>query len=285
MTTLLSAAVSQARERFTQAGLADAAIEARILIGGLLGLSSTEVFTSGDRVLSDEEQQTIFSAIERRVGREPVHRILGRREFYGLDLMLSPETLEPRPDTEMLVDTMLPHVERILAAKGTVRILDMGTGTGAICLALLKECPQARGVGSDISQGALETAALNAANNGVADRFSTIRSDWFASIEGRFDIIVSNPPYIRTDVIEHLDREVRTFDPIAALDGGIDGLEPYRMISEGAGDFLEDEGVIGVEIGFDQKHEVGSIFSGRGFRPIASVKDYGGNDRVMVFGI
>jgi release factor glutamine methyltransferase len=282
--TTLSSVVSEARSRLSQAGFADAAIETRILIGGLLGLSSTEVFIHGDRILSDDERLKITSAVERRLRHEPVHRILGRREFYGLDLTLSADTLEPRPDTEVLVETLLPHLERIIATKGGARMLDMGTGTGAICLALLKQCPLATGIGSDIAPGALETALRNAGINGVADRFSTCVSDWFANIDGRFDIIVSNPPYIRSDVIPNLDRDVREFDPMAALDGGSDGLDPYRSIALDADRYLEDGGVIGVEIGFDQREDVGAIFQVQGYRLLACVKDYGGNDRVMLFG-
>lgn len=287
-TTTLGAAVAGARSRFTAAGLADAAIEARLLIGGLLGLSSTEVFTGGEQVLTAEELAAIEEAVARRLKREPVHRILGSREFHGMDLRLSAETLEPRPDTEVLVETMLPHVRQIVAAKGAARLLDLGTGTGAIILALLKECPQAHGIGSDISDGALKTAAGNAARLGLADRFSALRSHWFDEMRatgnfGYFDIIVSNPPYIRSDVIPALEPEVREFDPLAALDGGPDGLDAYRAIATGAGDFLEKDGVIGVEIGFDQKESVSAIFSSAGFTLAQARRDYGDNDRVLVF--
>ncbi|MGK6313132.1 peptide chain release factor N(5)-glutamine methyltransferase [Neorhizobium sp. DT-125] len=281
--TTLAAAVAGAKGRFTEAGLPDAAIEARLLIGGLLGLSSTEVFTGSGRVLTDDEKARITNAVERRLKREPVHRILGSREFHGMDLLLSKETLEPRPDTEILVDCLLPHVRQIVAAKGAARLLDLGTGTGAIILALLKESPQAKGIGSDISEDALRTAAENAARTGSAERFEAIRSDWFENISGRFDIIVSNPPYIRSDVIPSLEPEVRDFDPPAALDGGPDGLFPYRAIAAGAGDFLEKGGVIGVEIGFDQKEAVTAIFRSAGFKLVQAARDYGDNDRVLVF--
>ena len=281
--TTLGAAVTDARSRFSAAGLPDAAIEARLLIGGLLGLSSTEVFTGGERLLTEEETSRISKAVERRLKREPVHRILGLREFHGMELLISKETLEPRPDTETLVDSMLAYVRQIVADKGSARILDLGTGTGAVVLALLKESPKAQGIGSDISQDALQTAARNAARQGMAERFQAVRSHWFDAISGRFDIIVSNPPYIRSDVIPALDPEVRDFDPLAALDGGPDGLEAYRAIAASAGDFLEKDGVIGVEIGFDQKETVTAIFRVAGFTPVEAVRDYGDNDRVLVF--
>ncbi|MGU4174294.1 HemK/PrmC family methyltransferase, partial [Pseudomonas aeruginosa] len=159
----------------------------------------------------------------------------------------------------------------------------MGTGTGAICLALLKECPEATGIGSDISADALETAARNAARNDLGARFEAIRSDWFEKISGRFDIIVSNPPYIRTDIVATLGQEVRIHDPMAALDGGQDGLAPYRLIAADAGRFLVENGIVGVEIGFDQRLDVSAIFASHGFSLLDAVKDYGGNDRVLTF--
>ena len=279
----LGTAVAQARARFAAAGLPDAAMEARILIGGLLGLSSTEVFSQGERRMTEAELARIADAVERRLNREPVHRILGHREFFGMDLVLSRETLEPRPDTEILVETLLPRMGQIVADKGRARILDLGTGTGAILLALLKECPQAQGLGSDISEDALSTARLNARRLGVDDRFEAVRSRWFEKISGRFDIIVSNPPYIRADVIPALEPEVRDFDPMAALDGGPDGLDAYRAIAEEAGHFLDNNGIIGVEIGFDQRESVGAIFAGAGWALLQAARDYGGNDRVLVF--
>jgi len=281
--TTLSAAVTEARNRFSEAGLSDAAIEARLLIGGLLKLTSTEVFTGGERVLTEDELARISNAVERRLKREPVHRILGSREFHGVDLLISKETLEPRPDTEILVDSVLPYMRQIVAAKGAARLLDLGTGTGAIILALLKESPEAQGIGSDISEDALKTAAENAARLGLSERFEAIRSDWFENISGRFDIIVSNPPYIRSDVIPALEPEVRDFDPSAALDGGPDGLAAYRAIAADAGNFLEKDGVIGVEIGFDQKETVAAIFRSAGFELAQAKRDYGDNDRVLVF--
>jgi release factor glutamine methyltransferase len=281
--TTLAATVMEARTRFSEAGMPDAAIEARLLVGGLLDLSNTQVFTGGDRILTADELALIKPAIERRLRREPVHRILGSREFHGMDLLISSETLEPRPDTEVLVDTMLPYLGQIVAARGSARIVDLGTGTGAIVLALLKECPQASGIGSDISVDALNTASKNAARLGLSERFETARSSWFGQLSGRFDIIVSNPPYIQTDVIPALEPEVRDFDPLVALDGGPDGLSAYRAIAAGAGDFLEDGGFIGVEIGYDQKNAVTKIFRSAGFILAQAKRDYGDNDRVLVF--
>ncbi len=279
----VASALAAARKRLQAAGIDDPLLDARLLIAEVVGFSLTDFVMKPDRPITGEENARIAAMIERRASGEPVHRILGHREFYGLDLLLSKETLEPRPDTEVLVDTLRPVLKEVAAAKGSARILDMGTGTGAICLALLKECPEATGIGSDTSIDALETAAKNAARNGLGKRFETMRSDWFEKISGRFDIIVSNPPYIRTDVVATLDQEVRNHEPMAALDGGQDGLAPYRLIAADADRFLVENGIVGVEIGFDQMLDVSAIFASHGFSLLDAVKDYGGNDRVLTF--
>ena len=279
----VSAELAAARKRLQMAGVADPLLDARLLIGEVIAFSLTDFVMKPDRPITREEQARIASMIERRAGGEPVYRILGHREFHGLDLLLSKETLEPRPDTEILVDTLLPALRDAVSQKGSARILDLGTGTGAICLALLKECPDATGIGSDISTGALETAAKNASRNGLETRFEIMQSDWFEKISGSFDIIVSNPPYIRSDIVTTLDREVRHHDPMAALDGGQDGLAPYRLIAADAGRFLVENGIVGVEIGFDQRLDVSTIFASNGFSLVDAVKDYGGNDRVLIF--
>lgn len=283
MSTTLAEALAAARRRLEDAGIADAARDARALLDGLLHLSSTAFLVDGDRSLTGEQMTMIEGAIERRAKREPVHRILGRRAFSRLDLMLSPDTLEPRPDTEILVDTLVPHVRRFVSDRGACRILDLGTGTGAICLALLDLVPGATGVGADVSQGALETAMRNADMNGLAGRFDVVESDWFAAVTGVFDIIVSNPPYIVHSVVETLDEEVRLHDPILALDGGDDGLDAYRAIAAGAADHLAQDGLVAYEIGYDQKASVTGIMREKGFARIAAVEDLGGNDRVLVF--
>ncbi|MGO4440805.1 peptide chain release factor N(5)-glutamine methyltransferase [Rhizobium sp. RAF56] len=272
----------EVRSRFAEGGLDDPATEARILVAGLLGLTFTELVSRSDMPVAAEPAASIRAAIERRLAHEPVHRILGEREFYGLSLRLSPATLEPRPDTEILVDAVLPHVAELAKRVGRIHILDLGTGTGAICLALLHECPQADGVGSDISAEALKTASQNAARNGLEERFQAIEGSWFEAIEGRFHVIVSNPPYIASSVVTTLAPEVKFFDPPAALDGGADGLDAYRAIAADAGRFLHREGILGLEIGYDQRVAVTAIFEEAGFFLIESVKDYGRNDRVLL---
>ena len=189
----------------------------------------------------------------RRIAREPVHRIIGEREFYGLPLHLTAATLVPRPDTETLVDLALPFVKETAARTGACRILDIGTGSGAIALALLSAVPQAIATGTDISAEACMVAETNARALGFADRFTAIRSNWFDAVSGEYDLIVSNPPYIATDEIADLDADVRDYDPLAALDGGEDGLDAYRVLARRSAPFLAENGAIAVEIGHDQK--------------------------------
>lgn len=279
----LAEVLSDARRRLAAAGIADPGGDARVLAAGLLGLAPAQIVAGGGRVLAEEERARIEAAVGRRLAREPVHRILGRRAFLNLDLVLSPETLEPRPDTEILVEALMPPARRIVAERGCCRILDLGTGSGAICLALLDLVPVATGVGADISPGALETARRNADLNGMADRFETVESDWFSAVSGVFDIIVSNPPYIMRSVLATLDEEVRLHDPLRALDGGADGLDAYRAIAAGAGSHLRDGGLVAFEIGHDQKDAVTAIMRDAGFNRVEALKDLGGMDRALLF--
>ncbi|MER2633741.1 MAG: peptide chain release factor N(5)-glutamine methyltransferase, partial [Rhizobiaceae bacterium] len=225
----------------------------------------------------------VEAALRRRIAGESVHRILGHRDFYGLRLGLSAETLEPRPDTEILVDAMLPFVRSAVTSHGNCRILDLGTGTGAIALALLATVEKTTAIGVDIARDALATAGRNAGGLGLGDRFSTLRSDWFSNVNGRFHAIVSNPPYIRQADIATLQPEVRDHDPPAALSGGKDGLDAYRRIAQHAGRHLERQGILGVEIGHDQKEAATRIFQSGGWRLAGERKDLGGQDRVLLF--
>lgn len=274
--------IADARRRFDAAGLAHAAVDARVLVCGVLDLTPTALLLDGDRPLSAPMVARVEAAVLRRLGREPVYRILGHRDFYGLDLALSSGTLEPRPDTEILVDVILPHLRTMVGAGLRPKIADLGTGTGAIALALLQECPEAEAIGIDISDDALKTAMANAERNGLRARFETRHGPWFANTAGRFDVIVSNPPYIRSDVVMGLEPEVTQFDPMVALDGGADGLDAYREIAASVRSHLADHGLVGLEIGFDQRADVTQIFDEAGFSLVDHARDYGGNDRVLL---
>jgi release factor glutamine methyltransferase len=283
LTKTLASLLAESRIILTEGGLPDASTDARVLVAGLLELTPTDFVLRADRAVTDEERRVVTEAIARRLSREPVHRILGRRDFHGVQLLLSPDTLEPRPDTEILVEAVLPFAHQCARDGGSVRLLDLGTGTGAIALALLHDVPQMLAVGTDIAVGALETALRNANLNGVAGRFSALQSRWFDAVDGCFDIIVSNPPYIRSDVIPDLAPDVRDHDPMLALDGGIDGLDAYRAIAAGAHAHLGEQGMLALEIGYDQKHAVSAVFAAQGYTLEKVVSDYGGNDRVMMF--
>ena len=265
------------------AGIEDPACDARLLIEHFTGTTRAHSITAPRRPVEAAVAGRIVSAFERRCGGEPVHRIIGFRAFYGLDLLLSPATLEPRPDTEALVDAMLPVVRDVVRRRQSCRILDLGTGSGAIALALLSQVKEAVATGVDISREALAAATRNAENSGLGDRFTTVCSDWFANLFGSWDVIVSNPPYIPTASIAGLAREVRDHEPLVALDGGEDGLDAYRLIAEQAANFLVEDGQIGVEIGFDQAQGATAVFVMNGFELVGSARDLGGNDRVLTF--
>lgn len=279
----LGGTLRAARSRFAEAGVENPGLDARLIVEHFSGTTRTDAIISPERPLSESVSIAIEAAIQRRLGGEPVHRILGFREFYGLKFSLSPETLEPRPDTETLVDLVLPFVREVTGREGTCRILDLGTGTGAIPLALLSQVPQAVAVGADISEGALATARQNAEQLGLADRFTALESDWFSKISGSFHLIVSNPPYIRSNEIDALQPEVSGFDPLLALDGGDDGLDAYRIIAAGVAAHLEPGGKVALEIGFDQRTSVADIFGKAGYALVAAGNDLAGNDRVLIF--
>jgi len=279
----LGTLLRSARHRLAESGIADAALDSRLLVEHFTGTSRSDAIARPGMVVEAGVAAEVESAIARRCRGEPVHRILGFREFYGLRLSLSPETLEPRPDTEVLVDAVLPFMRAVAAREGECRVLDLGTGTGAIALALLANVPEATATGVDISDDALATATRNAADLGLCARFTAKKSDWFAQISGRYRVIASNPPYIGSQEIAALQKEVRLFDPLRALDGGEDGLGPYRIIAAGAASRLEAGGLVVVEIGSTQRPDVTAIFEGEGFRLERPVADLAGNDRVLLF--
>jgi release factor glutamine methyltransferase len=199
------------------------------------------------------------SLLDRRAGGEPVSRIVGRRAFLDMDLEISPATLDPRPDTELLVEIACAKVMSNMDENRPVRVLDLGTGSGAILLGILRALPQAIGTGIDLSSGALEVAQRNASLAGVAARASFRQGDWHRGLDETFDLVVSNPPYIATAEIEKLSKEVRQFDPRLALDGGADGLDAYRAILNGLPAYLTPGAWIVFETGHDQTHAVSEL--------------------------
>jgi release factor glutamine methyltransferase len=233
-----------------------AELDARLLVGAVLGLDLTGLITAAPQRLTETEAALLDDFADRRVAGEPVARILRTKEFWGLPLSLTSATLVPRPDTETIVEAAL----EILRAEGDrdrrLRVADIGTGSGAILLALLSEWPDAWGVGTDISEDALRAATANARQLGFAPRAAFVACDYAAALSGRFDLIVSNPPYIRSADIDGLAAEVRDHDPRQALDGGADGLDAYRLIVPEAARLLAPGGTLVLEVGHDQCRDV-----------------------------
>jgi release factor glutamine methyltransferase len=254
----------QLAERLRNGAIDSAELDARLLTGEVLGLDLTGLIAAANRPLTPDESDRLESFARRRLGGEPVARIVGHKEFWGLSLKLSPATLVPRPDTETLVELALEILRDTGAADRPLRIADLGTGSGAILLALLSELPQALGVGTDISTDALQTAEANAARAGLSDRTSFVTCDYAGGLSGAFDLIVSNPPYIRSADIAGLAAEVGKHDPLAALDGGPDGLDAYRALIPQAACLLAPGAALVVEAGLGQSGDIEALMKAAG---------------------
>ena len=268
--------------RFESAGNESAALDARMLIGHILGLDLTGLITSAQRRLTENESARLEDVARRRLAGEPVARIVGEKEFWGLPLRLSAATLVPRPDTETVVELALQLLRADGAPGRPLRIADLGTGSGAILLALLSELPTAEGFGTDISQPALQTAAANAERAGLSARTTFIACDYASGLSGAFDLIVSNPPYIRASDIAGLAVEVRQHDPRAALDGGADGLDAYRALIPQAAGLLAPGAILVVEAGEGQSGPINGLMTVAGLAPTGAPKaDLGGIPRAV----
>lgn len=273
----------QARVRLAAAGIESADIDAHLLVEWATGCDQLETIRNPDRAVGKPALTQLDEILNRRINGESVHRIIGKRAFFGIELTLSAETLEPRPDTEALVELVIPFLRQRIADHGIADLVDLGTGTGAIALALLDQFRQLRAVGVDISRGALDTARHNAHIAGVSDRFAALHSDWFSEVVGSYDLIVSNPPYIPSLDIAGLQREVVLHDPIRALDGGRDGLNPYRIIAGESRRYLRQGGAVALEIGYGRRDEIEGIFAEANFTLAAAQRDIGGHERALLF--
>ncbi len=249
--------------RFKSGAIDSPELDARILVGAALGLDLTGMIAAATRPVTAAEAARLEDFAGRRLKGEPVARILGSREFWGLPLQLSAATLVPRPDTETVVALALQML-RAGPDADRPRIADIGTGSGAILLALLSELPDAMGVGTDISAAALRTASANARNLGLARRAAFVACDYVSALSGPFDLIVSNPPYIRSAEIKDLASEVRDYDPLGALDGGSDGLNAYRVLIPQALRLLAPGGTLALEVGHDQGADVEQLMAAAG---------------------
>jgi release factor glutamine methyltransferase len=266
--------------QFRAAGIDTPDLDARILLGHALGLDHTALAAAPSRLVSTDEANAIAELTERRLAREPVARIVGWKEFWSLPLRIGAATLVPRPETETVVEAALAVVEKSGPRSRPLRIADLGTGSGAILLALLAELPNAFGLGTDISADALYVARDNARRLGLS-RARFVACDLTAALRGPFDLIVSNPPYIPTADIAALAPEVRDFDPARALDGGSDGLDFYRAIAAAVPALLAPDGALVVELGAGQLDTVAALFAASGLAPLPPRTDLSGVARAL----
>lgn len=281
---LLSAVLLEGARRLLSGAIDSGRLDAELLLGHVLNMTRAQLVVAANRPLSSEQREQFEIVLSRRLRREPLAYITGLQEFWSLDFCVTPDVLIPRPETERLVEIALKlaaelHVERPL------RILDLGTGSGAIAIALASELPGAEIWATDFSRSALSVARINAQQNGVAERMQFYYGDLFTAIrdiERPFHLIVSNPPYIRRDEISQLEPEVSRWEPRGALDGGIDGLDYYRRIAAEAFDYLMPNGAMVVEIGADMAPSVTTLFVNAGFLDMKIYQDYSGKDRVVV---
>jgi release factor glutamine methyltransferase len=267
-----------ARARLEAAGIPGPVIDARVLVEAACGVTRADIVGDPYRELDAGQVERLDNYLERRIRREPVSHILGRRGFWNIMLGVTPDVLTPRPETEVIVD----HALRLFPEGRPFSLLDLGVGSGAILLAILAERPAARGLGVDASEEALAVARDNAARLGMGGRVALLRGDWTAGLgDAGFDLVVSNPPYIATDVIETLDPEVRVYEPRLALDGGPDGLDAYRTLAPEILRVLKPGGRFLVEIGFDQRVAVEALFRQAGALEVETLPDLSTHDRVV----
>jgi len=268
-------------QAFRTAGIEDADVDARLLVGHALHLDRARLIAQSDRILEAREINVINALAARRLKREPVSRILGQKEFWSIALAITPDVLVPRPETETVVEGALDFVVRGGLRMERLRILDIGTGSGALLLALLRELPNATGIGTDISTGALKVARENAARCGLEGRCTFLVCDIASVVEGPFDLLVSNPPYIAHDEITSLAPEVKNYDPTVALDGGDDGLAAYRAIAADAKRLLAPGARMFVELGAGQEAAVRDLFTNVGLTAGTARTDLAGIPRVL----
>lgn len=271
--------IDEATAALAAAGFDEPRRRARRLAGAALGLSASEVFAHPERPVGADERRRIAALLARILAREPISRVFGVREFWGLEFRLSPDTLDPRPETETVVEAVLA---RLQDRTWPYRLLDLGTGSGCLLLALLSELRSATGIGIDLSFGAANAARGNAEALGLGDRAVFAAGNWGAALRGRLDAVVANPPYIATATIAELAPEVRDHDPSLALDGGADGLAAYRAIADDLPRLLTPCGLFAAEIGFGQHWAVTAILEKAGLAAETVIPDLAGIPRCIV---
>lgn len=274
-------ALGELRTALSAANVESAALDARVLLQEALGIDAATLAAHPDRSMDASEAARLAAFAARRLAGEPVARILGRREFWGMSFALSPATLVPRPETETVVTTVLARLRDAGRIEQPLSIVDLGTGSGCLLVALLAELPHAVGLGIDRSAEAAATARANAAANGVGGRAFFAVSDWAASVDRCFDVIVSNPPYVAAADLRRLPPEVRLHDPRLALDGGDDGLDAYRSLAADLPRLLAPDGFVALELGAGQAREVRDLLVARGLAKAWISHDLSGVERVV----
>jgi release factor glutamine methyltransferase len=277
----IDAARRDIARQFRRQGIDTPDLDARILVGHALGLDHTALVLAGERRLQADEIARIETLATRRLGREPIARITGTKEFWGLPFRITPDVLVPRPETETIVEQALAIIDRTGARAQRLRMADLGVGSGAILIALLTELPNATAIGTDRSSAALARARENARRLGVAPRATFAACDFGAAVAPGCDLIVTNPPYVCTDEIAGLEPDVRQFDPRVALDGGPDGLAAYRVIARHAHRILNPGAHLVAEIGTSQGSAVAALFADAGFCDIRITPDLAGMPRAV----
>ena len=264
--------------RLKQAGLSTPLLDARLLVQAVTGADEIEMIREPGKAMSEAEIERLAEYEHRRIAHEPVSRIIGAREFWGLSFVLSGATLDPRPDSEVLIEAALDLLQDVKEP----RLLDLGTGTGCLLLALLHERPDATGIGVDLSPDAVSAATENAKRLDLAARAEFRHGNWTDGISERFDLVISNPPYIASEEIDALDEEVRTHDPFLALDGGEDGLDAYRTLARQLPDVLTQGGYAVIELGQGQEGAVTALLEGEKLAVSKVVPDLAGIARALV---
>jgi release factor glutamine methyltransferase len=279
MIETLGSILAEVAAALAAAGCSQARHRARRLITTTLGLTASELFADPERKILESEARRIRSIVRRLAACEPLSRIVGRREFWGLEFALSADALDPRPDSETVVEAVL---RRIPDRDARLRLLDLGTGTGCLLLALLSELPRAAGIGVDIAPGAATTARANAAALGIASRARFFVGEWGEAVAGQFHVVVANPPYIASSALVDLPRAVRGYDPPRALDGGLGGLEAYHAIGTDLRRLLTPDGIFATEIGIGQADAVATMLEGLGLAIDGLEYDLAGVSRCVV---
>jgi release factor glutamine methyltransferase len=266
--------------RLKKVGVKTSLLDSRLLLQNVLNITYEDLLVSASRLVSDEENEKFEMLLSRRINREPVSKILEYKDFWKYRFKTNQHTLDPRPESETLIESVLGEYKDF---NRDLKILDLGTGSGCLILTLLKEYKNATGLGVDISMEALKVATENAQNLEVADRVKFQKGNWLAGIDEKFDIIISNPPYIKTAQIDYLQDEVRLFDPLNALDGGESGVEPYKIICKDVGKVMNNYAKVFFEIGKWQENDISTIIRENSFDIIAVKNDLLGIPRIISF--